>query len=101
MRSDRHSGLGSIFCGKMASSLSSMRSNEYFQYIVMTTLRGDFYIEKTVTYVFHTCTLRTLQACQINLLSCGDDNMKSHMAIYIYIYIYSFKLTHLLGHRYL
>ena len=28
----------SFFCGKMASSLSSLRSNEYFQYIVMTIL---------------------------------------------------------------
>ena len=46
MRSDCHSGLRSIFCGKMASSLSSMRSNEYFQYIVMTILEGDLYIEK-------------------------------------------------------
>ena len=46
MRSDHHSGLRSHFCGKMASSLSSLRSNEYFQYIVMTILRGDFCIEK-------------------------------------------------------
>ena len=46
MRSDHHSGLRSNFCGKTANSLSSLRSNGYFQYIVMIILRGDFYIEK-------------------------------------------------------
>ena len=39
-----------------------------------------FYIEKTVTYVFHTCTMRTLQTWRITLLSFGDDN-KSRIAI--------------------
>ena len=42
--------------------------------------RGFLYW-KTVTYVFHTCTLQT---CQKTLLSCVDDNMKSHIAIHIY-----------------
>ena len=48
MRSDHHSGLRSNLCGKMASSLSSLRSNEYFQYIVMTILRG---------YLYNSCTM--------------------------------------------
>ena len=66
----------------MASSLSSLWSNEYFQYIDMTILRGDFYIKKTVTYVFHTRTMRTLQTWRITLLSFGDDNIKSRITIW-------------------
>ena len=46
MRSDRHYWLRSIFCGKTASSISSLWSNRYFQFIVMIILVGYFYIEK-------------------------------------------------------
>ena len=81
MRSDRHSGLRSHFCGKMASSLSSLRSDEYFQYIVMTILKGEFYIEK-LSPMFSTHDMRTLQTWRITLLSLGDDNIKSRIAIW-------------------
>ena len=57
MRSDHHSGLLSNFCDKTANLFSSLRSNGYFQYIVMIILLG-YFILKTVTYVFHTCTMR-------------------------------------------
>ena len=81
MRSDHHCGLRSHICGKMASSLSSLRSNEYFYYIIMTILRGDFYVEK-LSPVFHTYTMRTLQTWRITLLSFSDDNIKSRIAIW-------------------
>ena len=44
--------------------------------------RGFLYW-KTVTIVFHTSTMRTLQTWKITLLSCVDDNIKSHIAIYL------------------
>ena len=69
MRSDRQSGLRSIFGGKMASSLSHCGQMIYFQYIVLTILfweRIFILKKKTVTYVFHTCTMRTLQTWSNN-----------------------------------
>ena len=68
MWSHRHFGLQSQFCGKMASSLSSLRSNEYFQYIVMTILKGDSYIEK-LSPMFSTHDMRTLQTWRITFIS--------------------------------
>ena len=59
-----------IFCGKMTSLLSSLQSNDIFSIYRYdhSVLRVDFYIEKTVTYVFHTCTMRTLQTWSNNTI---------------------------------
>ena len=83
MRSDHHSGLRSKFCGKTANSISSLRSNGSFQYIVMIILIGYFYIEKlSPMFSTHVQCVRKLLIWQITSLSFGDDNIKSHIAMW-------------------
>ena len=80
MRSDRHYGLRSIFCGKTANSIWSLRSNRYFQYIVMIILAGYFYIEK-LSHMFSTH------------VQCVRELLKGHLQkIYV-------KLKYLIGAR--
>ena len=83
MRSAHNFGLRSNFCGKTANSISSLRSNRYFQYIVMIILIGYFYFEKmSPMFSTHVQCVRTLLIWQITSLSFSDGNIKSHIVMW-------------------
>ena len=60
MRSDHHSGLRSIFGAKLQVHSRHCGHMSVFNISLGPFCKGIF-ILKTVTYVFHTCTMCTLQ----------------------------------------